>query len=392
MKVAFITLGCKLNQFYTDCIKQKHLNNGDEVVSIKDKPDIAYINTCGVTTRAGHKSRKTFRKAKKYAKEIRIMGCQGKLFPEEFENTVFIDESGWIKEYSNPHQERKRAYLPIQAGCNNFCTYCIVPYARGKNYSLPKDIVIKHLNERIATGYKEVVFTGLHIGSYKYKNIDLTSLLKESLKLNVRIRLSSIKPDIIDRKFLELFQYKNLMPHLHLSQQSGDDKILRRMGRNYKRDKTLWLSEELQKIREDVRLAGDFIVGFPGEGDMEFNNTVNLIKEAHFSHLHVFRYSKRPYTLASLYPNQVPESIKKERVETLIDLAKTQRENFINEQIGRVYSVLVENKSPIGNGYVTGITPNYIKVHFQMNEKKEAFVPVLIKGLKKGYVYGKIRE
>lgn len=392
MKVAFLTLGCRINQFYTDCIKQKHIDKGDDIVYLRDKPDIAYINTCSVTNHAGHESRKIFRKVKRYAREIRIMGCQGKLFPEEFENSVFIDESTWIKSFSNPLQERKRAYLPIQSGCNNFCTYCIVPYARGKNYSLPKDLVIQHLKERIGVGYKEVVFTGLHIGSYKYKNTNLVSLLKESLKLNIRIRLSSIKPDIFNREFIELFKNENLMPHIHLSQQSGDNKILKSMGRTYTKDKTLWISEELRKIRENIRIAGDFIVGFPGEGDSEFNNTVNLIRKANFSHLHIFRYSKRPYTLASLYPDHVQDLVKKQRSEILMDLAKKQREIFIQEQIGRSYRVLIEYKSSLGNGYVSGITPNYIKVHFQQNGGKKDFVPVVIKGLNKGYVYGEIEE
>lgn len=392
MKVAFITLGCKVNQFYTDCIKQKHINNGDKVTSLYDIPDIAYINTCAVTTHAGHESRKIFRKAKKYAKEIRIMGCQGKLFPEEFENYKFIDETDWIKRYSNPHQERKRAYLPIQAGCNNFCTYCIVPYARGKNYSLPKEVVIRNLKERIDEGYKEVVLTGMHIGSYKYNNSNLISLLEELLKFNVRIRLTSIKPDFIDEKFLELFQNDNLMPHLHISQQSGDNKILKRMARTYKRDKTIWISEKLLDINKNARIAGDFIVGFPGEGQDEFRSTLNLIKEAHFSHLHIFRYSRRPYTMASLYPEQVPEIVKKERSKILIEFGKEQRENFIKQQIGKKYYVLVENKSHLGNGFSSGITPNYIKVHFQYNKSDKDFLPVIIKDFKNGYVYGKIEE
>lgn len=392
MKVAFITLGCRINQFYTDCIKQKHIDEGDEIAPLIDKPDIVYINTCGVTTHAGHKSRKIYRKAKRYAKEIRIMGCQGKLFPEEFKNSTFVDESTLIKRYSNPLQIRKRTYLPIQEGCNNFCTYCIVPYARGRNYSLKKETVIRNLKERMDAGHKEVVFTGTNIGSYKNKDTDLASLLKESLQFNIRIRLSSIKPDDINRDLLELFHYKNLMPHLHLSQQSGDNKILKRMGRNYKRDKTIWISEELHKIRENVRIAGDFIVGFPGEGEAEFKNTLHLIREARFSHLHIFRYSKRPYTLASLYPDQVPDSIKKKRFEILMALGKKQRDSFINKQIGSKYHILIENKSSLGGGFLFGITPNYIKVHFQKNHRDEEFVPVVIKDFQNGYVYGEIEQ
>ena len=392
MKVAFLTLGCKLNQYYTDCIVQKHIEEGDKIIPLIDNPDIAYINTCSVTTHAGHKSRKLFRKAKRYAKETRIMGCHAKLFPEDFKDTIRIDESGWLEHFPLPHQRRKRAYLPIQGGCNDFCTYCIVPYARGKNFSLPKDLIIRSLKKRISEGYKEVILTGIHIGSYAYEGMDLTSLLKELLQFDIRIRLTSIKPDVIDRGLLQLFQHKNLMPHIHLSQQSGDNLILKRMGRNYTREKTLWITEELQKIRENIRIAGDFIVGFPGERDEEFQNSISLIKKAYFSHLHVFRYSKRPYTLASLYPDHIEEKIKKERSNILINLAKKQRANFIKEQIGKEYYVITENKSQLGNTWSTGITPNYIKVHFQKDGKTGEFIPVRIKDFKEGYVYGEVRK
>ncbi len=392
MKVSFITLGCKINQFYTDCIRQKYIDNGDEIVPLREHPDIAYLNTCSVTTHAGSESRKLYRRAKKYANEVRLMGCHAKLFPEEFEENYFIDEFGLIEEYSNPDQNRSRSYLPIQSGCNNFCTYCIVPYARGENYSLPISKVIQNIEERIDAGYPEVILTGIHIGSYKYKNIGLKGLLKELLKYNTRIRLSSIKPGCVDKEFLELFNNKNLMPYLHLSQQSGSDSILKRMGRKYTKEKTLWISRKLSQIGEEVRLAGDFIVGFPGEGKEEFQDTVNLIKESNFTHLHIFRYSKRPYTLASLFPDQVQDSIKKERAEVLKSLWKKQRARFIQEQIGKIYRVVIEKKSPLGKDWQTGMTPNYIRVHFHHNSKKENVLPIRIKDFKEGRVYGEIEE
>ncbi|MCK4525856.1 MiaB/RimO family radical SAM methylthiotransferase [candidate division WOR-3 bacterium] len=392
MKVAFLTLGCKINQFYTSCIKEEHLRNGDIVVPLEENPDIAYINTCSVTTHAGHESRKAYRKAKRYAKEIKIAGCHGKLFPEEFADADCVEESDWLLKYSNPPQNRTRSYLPIQTGCNDFCTYCIVPYARGKSHSLPPEIVIKNLKKRISDNYKEVILTGIHIGSYLYNETDLTTLLKDLLQFNIRIRLSSIKPNVIDRRFLELFRYENLMPHLHLSVQSGDNTILKRMGRTYTREKTLWIARELQKIRDDVRLAGDFMVGFPGERDVEFNNTVELIKKANFSHLHIFRYSKRPYTLASLFPDQVPDSTKKERSRILLNLGRKQRDNFIRKQIGKRYRVTIEDISPNGKDWVRALTPNYIRIHLPNTEKFDGVVSIKIKRFEKGYVYAEIQE
>ncbi|MEJ2568262.1 MAG: radical SAM protein, partial [candidate division WOR-3 bacterium] len=226
MKVSFDTLGCKINQFYTNCLEQKHIKEGDKVVSLDRNPDIAYINTCAVTARAGAESRKLYRKAKRNANEVRILGCQAKLFPKEFEEKTFIDENTLADKEYTPISSRVRPYLPIQFGCNNFCAYCIVPYARGKNYSLPENVIIKNLEKLMEKDYKEVVLTGIHIGNYRYKNLGLKDLIKKLLCFDIRIRLTSLMPDSLDAEFIKLFENENLMPHLHLSQQSGSDKIL----------------------------------------------------------------------------------------------------------------------------------------------------------------------
>ena len=188
MKVSFNTLGCKINQFYTNCLKQKHIEEGNDVVSLEETPDIAYINTCAVTARAGSESRKLYRKAKKNAKEVKILGCQAKLFPDEFEEKYECDENALIDKEYEPISSRARPYLPIQFGCNNFCTYCLVPYARGKSYSLPENKIIKNIEKLIENDYKEVVLTGIHIGNYRYQNKGLKELLKTLLRFNIRIR------------------------------------------------------------------------------------------------------------------------------------------------------------------------------------------------------------
>jgi len=164
------------------------------------------------------------------------------------------------------------------------------------------------------------------------------------------------------------------------------------MKRKYTREKTLWISEELRNTRKDIRLAGDFIVGFPGETKKDFEDTVNLVEKANFSHLHIFRYSPRPYTLASLYPNKVHDYTKKERANILKDLGKLKREKFVKENIGKVYDVIIEGRSHLGNHYLTGITPNYIKIHFTANGRQQGIIPVKICKMEKGLVYGKATE
>ncbi len=392
MKVSFDTLGCKINQFYTNCLKQKNIKEGNEVVSIDENPDIAYINTCAVTARAGSESRKLYRKAKKIAKEVKVLGCQVKLFPNEFEEKYECNEDTLIDKEFESVSSRSRPYLPIQFGCNNFCSYCIVPYARGKSYSLPENKIIENIEKLIDNGYREVVLTGIHIGNYRYKNKDLKELLKELLRFNIRIRLTSLMPDYLNPEFIKLFGNEKLMPHLHLSQQSGSNKILKRMRRKYTRETTLLLSKKLREIRKDIRIAGDFIVGFPGETEKDFEDTENLIKEANFSHLHIFRYSERPYTLAKLYPNEVQDSVRKERANRLKKLGKSQRAKFIEANLGKTFEVIIEGNSSLDEKWLTGITPNYIKVHFPEDGKKKGIVPIKITKFEKGVVYGKTEE
>ncbi len=392
MKVSFDTLGCKINQFYTNCLKQKHIKEGNKVVSINENPDIAYINTCAVTARAGSESRKLYRKAKRNAKEVKILGCQAKLFPDEFEEKYECDENSLTDKEFETTSSRSRPYLPIQFGCNNFCAYCIVPYARGESYSIPEDKIIENIEKLIDNGYKEVIITGIHIGNYRHKNKGLKELLKELLRFNIRIRLTSLMPNYLDDEFIKLFENENLMPYVHLSQQSGSNKILKRMQRKYTREKTLMISKKLREIRKDIRIAGDFIVGFPGEIEEDFTDTENLVKEAGFSHLHIFRYSERPYTLANLYPNEVKDSVRKERAIRLKKLGESQRAKFVSENLGRTFKVIIEGTSELDEKHLTGITPNYIKVHFPENGKKKGIVPIKLLKFEKGLVYGETKE
>lgn len=360
------------------------------MVKLEDNPDVAYINTCTVTKKAGHKSRKLFRKAKKYAREVKVLGCHAKLFPEEFEDSEYINEIELYEEFPMPFQDRHRAYLPVQMGCNNFCSYCIVPYARRKSVSLPPDSVFEYLEKIIGEGYREVIITGIHIGNYNYRGIRIIQLLSDILNYNIRVRLTSLHPDKVNGDFLSLFDNENLMPYLHLSQQSGSNKILKRMNRSYGKEKTMWISKEIEKSYENIRIGGDFIAGFPGEGEDEFIETVDLIERANFSHLHVFRYSSRNRTLASLYPHKVDERVKNLRSKKLIELGKRQRRKYVKKVTGKSYRVIVQPPDSIKESFNYGITPDYLKVYFKKDGLKEKLAEVEVREMKGDLIYGEV--
>ncbi len=361
MKVCFLTLGCKLNQYDAERLKEIHIKKGDIIVSIDEKPDIIYVNTCSVTSLAGHQSRNLFRRAKKITDKVLVLGCHAKLFPEEFDGAEFYNsEDNGI----NVFQERMRAYLKIQEGCNNFCSYCIVPYARGENRSVPPDRILEELEKKIDSGYCEIILTGTHIGNYYYDGIKLKDVVEMILKRKVHLRLSSLSPSEIDDSFIHLFEYENLAPHIHISQQSGDNKILKLMRRKYTREDTIKIVEKIRKVREDVNIGADFIVGFPYEDDNAFQNSLKLIEEANFTYLHIFRYSPRPFTLAKLFEDNVSDKKKIERSKVMKEFGDKNNYRFREKMLGKVYKVFPVRKFDKQDKMYYGFTPNYIRVLF----------------------------
>lgn len=373
MKICFLTLGCKLNQYNTEMIKEIHLKKGDKIVSIDEKPDVIYVNTCSVTSLAGHQSRNLYRRAKKVTDEVLVLGCHAKLFPEEFTGAKFYN----IKNNGiNIFQERMRAYLKIQEGCNNFCSYCIVPYARGENKSISPYTIIKELDEKMNVGYCEIILTGTHIGNYEYDGWKLKDVVRMILKKGVHLRLSSLSPKDIDDEFIRLFEYDNLAPHLHISQQSGDNRILKLMKRNYTREDTLNIIEKLRKIRPEINIGADFIVGFPYEDDNAFENSLRLIKEGDISYLHIFRYSPRPFTLARLYDDNVPDYLKMERSNVMRKIGDENNYRFRERMLYKIYKVFPVRKFDKQDKLYYGFTPNYIRVLFS---KEPFFKPVNVR-------------
>ena len=404
-RVSFITLGCKVNQYETNAMMQKFQENGYEIVEIDNVSDICVVNTCTVTNMSDRKSRQALRKVKDKNKDAIIVatGCYAQSSKEELEKMPEIDVVlgneekrdivKYVEKYFEQNQkltavqdisvqkefedmgqisytEKIRAVIKVQDGCNQFCSYCIIPYARGRVRSRKIDSIIKEIEQIAQKGIKEVVITGIHLASYGKdfeENIGLIDLLEEINKIDgiERIRLSSLEPTLITEDFVNrLSKLNKICDHFHLSLQSGCDETLKRMNRHYTTAEFKKATELLRKAYPNVALTTDIIVGFPGETDEEFNTTYEFLKGINFYKMHVFKYSPRHGTKAEKMPNQVDGNIKEERSRKLIELSdkneKEQNKKYINTNL----KVLIEE---LEDGYYKGHTTNYIMVKIKEN-------------------------
>ena len=403
--VAFCTLGCKVNQYETNAMMQKMIEAGYEVVDFETKADIYIINTCTVTNMADKKSRQMLRKVKEINPEAILVavGCYAQVAKEKLEQIPEIDlilginEKNDIVKYVEQaskntyvsdvlHQtefldfgdvtytEKTRAVIKVQDGCNQFCSYCIIPYARGRIRSRKPESVIKEITDVAKEGIKEVVITGIHIASYgkdfntEYRLIDL---LEEIQKVDgvQRIRLGSLEPTLITEEFVtRLKKLSKICDHFHLSLQSGCDETLKRMNRKYTTDQFRHVVELLRNAYPEVHLTTDVIVGFPGETEEEFNKTYEFLKEIKFYKMHVFKYSPRSGTVAAKMPNQIDGNIKEERSNKLIELSDKNEEEYNQKYIGKEVEVLLEERE---GDYLKGHTTNYMIVKMKTNENLE---------------------
>ena len=420
-KVAFLTLGCKTNQYETNGMSQKFLEAGYEICDIKDNPDIFIVNTCTVTNIADRKSRQALRKIKDDNKNLIVIavGCYAQVAKNVLEEMKEIDivlgnkEKKDIVKYVENYLEEKnkivdiadisvqkdfdeygcitytdkdRTEIKIQDGCNNFCTYCLIPYARGRIRSRKKENILKEAEELAKKGIKEIVLTGIHIASYGKdfdEEYELIDLLEDLNKIDgiKRIRLGSLEPTIVDERFISrLKKLEKVCKHFHLSLQSGCDETLKRMNRKYTTSEFRKVCKLLRDNFEDVNLTTDIIVGFPGETEEEFNKTYEFLKEICFYKMHVFKYSKRDGTVAATMKNQVDGNIAEQRSNKLIELSNENQKRYNEEYIGRYLDVLFEEKQ--GDFWV-GHTDNYIVVNFKSEEDlKGKIKKVLIKNVK----------
>ncbi len=401
IKVAFHTLGCKVNQYETNAMMQQFITSGYEIAAFEDMADIYIINTCTVTNISDRKSRQMLRRAKQKNPEAIIVatGCYAQVAKEELEKMDEIDlvlginEKNKIVEHIEKFKNSKkkvaevsdlmkqktfldfgnityakktRAVVKVQDGCDRFCTYCIIPYARGRVRSRKIESVVDEVKELVKNGIKEVVITGIHVASYGKdlgENISLWDLLYAINKIDnlQRIRLSSLEPMLITDEFVEKIKtLDKLCHHFHLSLQSGCDETLIRMNRHYSTSDFKEVVNRLRNQFKDVILTTDIIVGFPGETEEEFNTTYNYLKEIKFYKMHVFPYSQRKGTKAATMPNQIDNQIKETRSKKLIELSNKNEKEYLKQYIGQKLEVLFEQ---IEEEYIKGHTKNYLEVN-----------------------------
>ena len=401
MKFNIVTFGCKVNQYESNMMKERMLSSNFFYVENISEANIIVVNTCSVTNVADKKCLKMIRRIKReYPNSILVVaGCSSQNKQEIYENLdidILIgnkDKSKidiLLKEYIKTHKryvkfynDRKldfedmlisdynhvRAFIKIEDGCDNFCSYCIIPYVRGSVRSKNFETVIKEAKLLTQKGHKEIVLTGIHTGHYMDNDYDLTDLINELSKIEdlLRIRISSIEITELNDKFLNMLSTnKKVCDHLHIPLQAGSDEILKRMNRKYDLKYYEEKIKKIRMIRPDISITTDIIVGFPYETDKLFNETLEFSRKMSFSKIHVFPYSIRLGTSAANMPNQVDESIKKERVKKLMDLSEIMEKEYYNKFVGKELDILVEE---CDNNVSIGHSSNYLMI--RLNEKLE---------------------
>ena len=423
--VAFCTLGCKVNQYETDAMRGSFEAEGYEVKEFSQEASVYVINTCTVTNMADRKSRQMMHRAKKKNPDgiIVAVGCYVQAAKEQLEEDTLIDlvignnmksqvvqiveqyiqdnrhtedRDAYVADIAHSHEyetmhiemvsEHTRAYIKIQDGCNQFCSYCIIPYARGRVRSRKMEDILQEVRNLTANGYKEIVLTGIHISSYgldfehtadeqedygPFKNSALIDLIEalSGIEGLERIRLGSLEPRIITENFVRrLCKVPQICPHFHLSLQSGCDETLKRMNRHYTTALYLEKCGILRQYFDRPALTTDVIVGFPGETEEEFAQTERFLETVHFSDMHIFKYSKRRGTKAADMPNQIDPQIQSVRSEKLIALGERMKDDFLEACKDQEQIVLIEEETEIdGTKYMTGHSKNYIRCAFEMD-------------------------
>ncbi len=406
-RAAFYTLGCKVNQYETQAISELFKQAGYEIVDFSESADVYVINTCTVTAMSDRKSRQIIRRAKKQNPDsiVAVTGCYAQVAPDEVmkidgvnlvmgtneKNNIPIEveklaakqRQTFVCDIAHTHdfeemsvssyETMTRAYIKIQEGCNQFCSYCIIPYARGPIRSREPKLVIDEAKRLVKDGFTEIILVGIHIASYGLDRKD-TSLADIILAINEiegvkRIRLSSIEPMTLNPEFIEKISPANkLCPHFHLSLQSGCDETLKRMNRRYTTAQYGEIVNSIRKHFKDAAITTDVMTGFPGETDEEFEKSAEFVRSMEFSDVHIFKYSVRPGTPAASYPNQVTPEDKDKRSKVLEQIRKDSERKYLKAFEGRTMEVLFEQPSEKYKGYFEGKTNNYITVLVKTDE------------------------
>ena len=419
-KVAFHTLGCKVNQYETEAMTGAFISAGYELVSFDETADVYVINTCTVTNMGDRKSRQFIRRALEKTPDafIAVVGCYAQISPEKVQEIPGVKlivgtneranivnlvkeakrEPGIVNKVRSimdvyefedlglsEYKGRTRAFVKIQEGCDQYCTYCIIPYARGHVRSRKAESIIKEVVNLRDRGFKEIVLTGIHIGSYG-KDLPETGLLDLLISINEidgieRIRIGSLEPGTLTEEFIsKISSLDKLCRHFHLSLQSGSNETLKRMNRKYTAEHYLETVEKIRIYMQESAITTDIIVGFPGETEEEFNETVEFVKKILFSTVHVFKYSPREGTPAAKFKNQVSGSIKDFRSKAIISIVENSALEYKKSFIGREMKVLIEQEMKNKPGWFEGLTENYLEVRIKYSMRPEALETEGIEG------------
>jgi threonylcarbamoyladenosine tRNA methylthiotransferase MtaB len=396
MRVAFYTLGCKLNQAEMESLADRFSEAGFQLVIAGGEADIYIANTCTVTHIADRKSRHWLRLARRRNPRALIIatGCYAQRNSQELAQladfvvdnkekehllaltqTLSLERRGLDEGETKQSQMlaatvRTRSLIKIQDGCHSPCTYCIVPKVRPHEYSLAASQIIDEVKQKVALGYKEVVLTGTKVGSYRDGNTDLRDLVQHILHDTgvERLRLSSLQPSEISSEFLALWQNERLCRHFHLALQSGSETVLQRMKRSYSLEQYQRTVNLIKEMIPDAAITTDIMVGFPGESDEEFEQSYSFCQQAGFANIHVFPFSPRPETAAAGMPEQIRDKVKAERNQRMLELSQSSRRRFYEQLLEQTMTVLWEKETSPGSGIYSGLTSNYIRV-FAHSEK-----------------------
>lgn len=408
MKISLLTLGCKVNQAETSVMERDLKSKGFKLVGLDGSPELCIINTCAVTAKSDYQSRQLIRRAYRAGARVIVTGCYSELnrdsvraMPEvedvipnkekyNYINGLVRGNEGITLDYSG---NRSRFFLKVQDGCNSRCSYCVIPMARGRSRSVELNSVLKDVNKAVKSGYKEVVLTGIHIGIYG-KDISpkmtLSGLIEEILDKTLieRLRVSSIEIKELNNRLISLFNEQRLCRHLHIPLQSGDNKVLMLMNRNYTVEYYKNRIMELTNQFPDIAIGTDVIIGFPQEGEEEFMNTFNLIESLPFSYIHVFPFSKRRGTPGFQMPDNIKIDEKKKRCSLLRGLGLKKKTDYMCRHIGKTLNIIIEER--VSSGLYKGTSSNYLKVMVAQNGLSSgSLVSVKIAGQRDGVLFGK---
>lgn len=411
-RVAFKTLGCRLNQFETGSLATQFKSAGYELVKFNEPADVYIVNTCTVTNQSDHKSRNVISQAERRVVDpvVVVTGCMAesskqKLLADDkvtyvvsndsksdifsvvdahFKGEAFkLPENRNVFDYKNPEKIYKtRGTIKIQDGCDNYCTFCIIPFVRGRAISRPINEILENARQLIKAGYHELVITGVNIGRYKHEDYKFEDLIESLLNLDgdFRLRISSMEPEGIGEKFIGLIDHPKMTPHLHLCLQSGSDKILIKMRRMYDTTQFLSIVNTIREKVPDFNFTTDIMVGFPGETEEDFQDSLSMIKKVGFGHVHTFKYSIRSGTRAERMEDQVSDKLKNERSLMIRDLSEELMLKKRSDMIGSEQVLLAEKKSK--NGLLKGYGEHYYPIALEGKpDLVDTFVKVKIKSL-----------